>query len=409
MELYSYQARDARGELVSGTVEAESASEVGRTLRRDGLYILDIIEGVQRKEQSIEEMFQNKQASRGAKREQVIDFAHQLSVMLETGVPLGEALTTIADNTNAIGFKRIIVTINEEVSSGATLSSSLARWPRVFPPLMVSLVLASEASGTLGLMMNRISKYLSKELKTAKQIKSALTYPIVMMVLAIGITIFMMVFVLPRFAAIYGNRSVQLPLPTRIMLGISAAWSNHWIMLIGGTVVLLVSFFQASKTQRGQHVFDWIRLHAPIMGTMFNKLYITRSSRTMATLLASGVDLLESVRITRGITNNVYYRDLWDAVSKNLEQGSPFSEALRKSSLMPDSVTQMISAGEKTGRLGQVMERIGEVTEEELDDAVEHTTQFIEPAMIGAMGVIIGFVAIAMLLPIFSISQVVSH
>ena len=409
MELYTYQAKDARGEFVSGTIEAESVSEVGRSLRRDGLYILDIVEGVQRKEQSIEEMFQNKQASRGAKREQVIDFAHQLSVMLETGVPLGEALTTIAENTNAIGFRRIIVTINEEVSSGATLSSSLARWPKVFPPLMVSLVLASEASGTLGLMMSRISKYLSKELKTAKQIKSALTYPIVMMVLAIAITIFMMVFVLPRFASIYGNRSVQLPMPTRIMLGISAAWSNHWITIAMSAVALIVSLFYISKTTRGQRTFDWLRLKTPIIGTMFNKLYITRSARTMSTLIASGVDLLESVRITRGITNNVFYRELWEAVTKNLEQGSPFSEALRKSSLMPDSVTQMISAGEKTGRLGQVMERIGEVTEEELDDAVEHTTQFIEPAMIGAMGVVIGFVAIAMLLPIFSISQVVAH
>ncbi len=409
MELYSYQARDTKGEFVSGTIEAESVSEVGRSLRSDGLYILDITEGVQRKEQSVEEMFQNKQASRGAKREQVIDFAHQLSVMLETGVPLGEALTTIAENTNAIGFKRIITTINEEVSAGATFSSSLARWPKVFPPLMVSLVLASEASGTLGLMMSRISKYLSKELKTAKQIKSALTYPIVMMVLAIGITVFMMVFVLPRFASIYSNRSVQLPLPTRIMLGISAAWSNHWMLIIGGAIAALMFVLYSAKTQRGQLVFDWLRLHTPIVGKMFNKLYITRSSRTMATLLASGVDLLESVRITRGITNNFYYRELWEAVSKNLEQGAPFSDALRQSSLMPDSVTQMISAGEKTGRLGQVMERIGQVTEEELDDAVEQTTQFIEPAMIGAMGIIIGFVAIAMLLPIFSISQVVSH
>ena len=409
MELYSYQARDAKGEFVSGTIEAESVSEVGRSLRSDGLYILDISEGVQRKEQSVEEMFQNKQASRGAKREQVIDFAHQLSVMLETGVPLGEALTTITENTNAIGFKRIITTINEEVSSGATFSSSLARWPKVFPPLMVSLVLASEASGTLGLMMSRISKYLSKELKTAKQIKSALTYPIVMMVLAIAITIFMMVFVLPRFASIYANRSVQLPLPTRIMLGISAAWSNHWVIIIGGAIAAFMFVLYSAKTQRGQLVFDYLRLHTPIVGKMFNKLYITRSARTMATLLASGVDLLESVRITRGITNNSYYRELWEAVSKNLEQGAPFSDALRQSSLMPDSVTQMISAGEKTGRLGQVMERIGQVTEEELDEAVEQTTQFIEPAMIGAMGIVIGFVAIAMLLPIFSISQVVAH
>jgi len=409
MELFSYQARDARGGLVSGTIEAGSVTEAGKALRRDGMYILEITEGVLRHEDSIEEAFENRQASRGAKREEVIDFSHQLSVMLETGVPLGEALGTIVDNSSSIGFRRVISIVNEDVSSGTTLSSSLARWPKVFPPLMISLVLASEASGTLGLMMGRVSKYLNKELKTAKQIKSALTYPIVMMCLALAITVFLMVFVLPRFASIYANRDAQLPLPTRIMLGLSAFWSSHWILIVLSCIAAAASVFMFAKRPTGKRFFDSVKLRLPIIGPMFTKLYITRSARTMSTLIASGVDLLETVRITRGITDNFYFLELWSRVIETLEQGAPFSQTLRQSTLIPDNVTQMISAGEKTGRLGQVMERIGEVSEDELDQAVEHATQFIEPAMIGVMGVVIGFVAIAMLLPIFSISKVVAH
>lgn len=409
MELFSYQARDARGGLVSGTIEAESVSEAGKALRRDGMYILEITEGVSRQEDSAEEAFENRQASRGAKREEVIDFSHQLAVMLETGVPLGEALGTIVDNSSSIGFRRVVSIVNEDVSSGATLSSSLARWPKVFPPLMISLVLASEASGTLGLMMGRVSKYLSKELKTAKQIKSALTYPIVMMCLALGITVFLMVFVLPRFASIYANRDAQLPMPTRIMLGLSGFWSDHWILIVLGGIAAAAAVFMFAKRPTGTRFFDSVKLRLPIIGPMFTKLYITRSARTMSTLIASGVDLLETVRITRGITDNIYFQELWSRVIEALAQGAPFSETLRQSTLIPDNVTQMISAGEKTGRLGQVMERIGEVSEDELDEAVEHATQFIEPAMIGAMGIVIGFVAIAMLLPIFSISKVVAH
>ncbi len=408
MELYSYQARDNRGELVSGSIEAESFAEAGRALRRDGMYILELEEGVQRVEESAEEAFENRQAIRGAKREEVIDFAHQLSVMLETGVPLSEALDTITNNTNALGFKRILTTVNEEVSSGATLSSSLARWPKVFPTLMISLILASEASGTLGLMMSRVSAYLSKELKTAKQIKGALTYPIVMMILAIGITIFLMVFVLPRFASIYANRAAQLPIPTRIMLGISGFWQDHWLAIGVTAIASLIALVFITHKPKGKRALDWLKLNLPIIGPMFKKLFITRASRTMATLLASGVDILEAVKITRGVTANVYFEELWEGVAVSLESGAPFHESLRESKLIPDNVTQMISAGEKTGRLGQVMERIGQVSEDELDDAVARATQFIEPAMIGIMGVVIGFVAIAMLLPIFSISRVMS-
>ncbi len=408
MELFTYQARDAKGDLITGSVEAENASDASRALRRDGMYILEITAGVKRAEKSVEEAFENKQASRGAKREEVIDFTHQLAVMLETGVPLTDAMETIVRNTNAIGFRRILSRIKEDVDGGSTLSNALAQWPRVFPTLMVSLILASEASGTLGMMMGRVSKYLSKELKTAKQIKSALTYPIVMMTLAVAITIFLMVFVLPRFASIYANRSASLPTPTKIMLGISGVWQDHWPLLAVGAVLFIIGAILFNRSTPGRRTVDWVRLHSPIIGLMYTKLYITRASRTLATLLASGVDILEAVKITRGVTSNIYHQEMWEKVASTIQEGRPFSDALAESSLIPDNVVQMISAGEKTGRLGQVMERIGEVAEDELDEAVEKTTQFIEPAMIGFMGIVIGFVAIAMLLPIFNISKVVT-
>jgi len=225
------------------------------------------------------------------------------------------------------------------------------------------------------------------------------------MILAVAITIFLMVFVLPRFAAIYANRAAALPVPTRIMIGISNFWSTNWLYIAVGAVAFTLLFFLYARSALGRKHLDYIRIRMPILGPMFTKLYVTRAARTMATLISSGVDLLETIKITRGTTPNYFYHALWDKVGHDLKQGLAFSESVRNSPLLPSSIVQMTAAGERTGRLGPVLERIGEVMEGELDESVEKATQFIEPAMIGFMGIVIGFVAIAMLLPIFTISN----
>lgn len=408
MAVFTYKARDERGDLVNGTVQAASASEASRVLRGEGKFVLDIIAGVGREGADEEiERYRTTQAARRVKREDVIEFCQQMSVMLEAGVALAAALDSYNKYGRPTDLKRVTSTVSDEVNSGATLSSAMARWPRVFPQLVISLIEASEACGTLALMLKRIAHYLGKELKTAKQIKGAMTYPCVMMSLALAITVFLMTVVLPKFAGIYSAREAMLPTPTRIMLGISTLWKTHWVEGLIGLAMVGVALAIFVSRPIGRRVCDWLRLHVPIIKGMYTKLYITRSARTLSTLLASGVDLLQAIHITKGITTNVYFQDLWDHVIAALEDGKQFSEALRSSDLIPANYVQMIGAGERAGRLGQVMERIGEVTEGDLDEAVAQTTQFIEPVMIAVMGVVIGFVAIALLLPIFTISNAI--
>lgn len=408
MGVFTYRARDLRGELIDGTVNAESIMEASRFLRAEGKYVLDITPGVVRSMESRVEQIRTIEAAKRVTRPDVIEFCHQISVMLDAGVPLGDALEAFNSVGHSTHFRRISRAIQDEVHSGATLSSAMARWPRVFPPITVTLVKASEASGTMALMLGRVAQYMHKELKTARQIKSALAYPCAMIVLALTITLFLVTIVLPRFASIYSKRAALLPAPTKIMLALSAFLQEHWIALAIGVVGAGLALALFLRTRWGRLSVDWTKLHLPVIGAMYRQLFLTRSSRTMATLIVSGVDLLEAVNITRGITNNVYYQSLWKQVAFDLEQGRSLSHAFSQSNLISPNVVRMIAAGEQTGRLGPVMEQIGQNSEEELDDAISRTTQFLEPAMIGIMGAVVGFVAIAMLLPIMTISRAIS-
>jgi type IV pilus assembly protein PilC len=349
------------------------------------------------------------EAGRNIDREEVINFSQQLAVMVDTGVPLAEALDAILCHTKAGPFKRIITSLTEQVTAGSSFSAALERWPRVFPSLMVSLMKASEASGTMGTMLSRLADYLSKERKTAKQIKGALTYPVIMMTIAVIVTVFLMVFVLPRFAGIYASRSAELPLPTQILMDVSQFFIGNAIPLAACAVAAGVGVFSFFRSKRGKIVGDWLRLNVPIIRGMYRQLYLTRATRTMSTLIEGGVDLLHCIAITRGVTNNIYYQRFWDEVVNCIKQGRNFSEVFRTSELFSPMIGQMIDAGERSGNLADVMDKIATSCEEDLDEAVKRTTQYIEPLMISFMGILVGSVAIALLLPIFSVGTVVSQ
>lgn len=406
MALYSYTARNSRCELITGNITADSIEIASKLLRAESKYVVDISAGLNSGDNKLADEIRLNQSAKRIKPQEVIDYCHQLSVMLDTGVPLGQALEAINEQGKPTDFKKISETVTEEVTTGESLSSALERWPGVFPNLMVCLVKASEVSGTMGLMLGRVSNYLGKELKTKKQIKGAMTYPCIMMVLALAITVFLMTVVLPRFAAIYASRSAALPVPTQIMMSISGCLTGHWLVCSVSSVALILGTLTFVKKPIGRKFLDWLRLNIPVVKIMYRKLYIARSSRTMATLLLSGVDLMEAIKITAGVTDNIYFKNMWKNVSKELESGKRFCEAISRSDLIPTSIVQMLAAGEHSGRLGQVMERVGEVSEMELDEAVSNVTQYIEPIMISVMGIIIGFVAISLLLPIFTISNI---
>lgn len=404
MPQFNYKARDSNGETTDGTLEAATAEAAGDRLRAQGRFIVSLVETGEG-----DDDWTPKTGRQRIKKQDVITFSHQLSVMVDTGVPISEALQCCADQSDCEGFRVVLQDVADRVQSGSDMSSAMQQHPKVFPTVMCSLIKASELSGTMGKMLDRISKYMSKEAGTLRKIKGALTYPAVMISFVLLITVLLLLFVLPRFATIYAGRGAALPAPTRLLLGVSGSFQTFWWAYLGAALAIAGLIVAGFTTQVGRNVIDYLKLHTPVVGPLFRKLYVTRSTRTMGTMIDAGVPILDMIPIAKDVTKNCYYDTFWDGVDQRLRTGAQLSEPFFKGGdLMPRSVAQMIAAGEKSGRLGEVLHKVAEFTEEEFDEQVKNATKFIEPAMVVVMGGIIGFVAIALLLPIFQVSTVVS-
>lgn len=406
---FSYKARDGEGNVLTGSLVAASQHEVSQQLRAEGKYVLHVSSDALRSDAVVDErQVRSNEMVKRIKREDVIAFCQQLSVMLDTGVPLTEALDSFCSQINKKEFRQVIQSVRDEIQGGEPFSIAIARWPRVFPRIMISLMKASEASGTMAMMLGRIGDYLAKERRTLKQIKGAVSYPIFMISIAFVLTTVLMVFVLPRFAAIYETQAASLPVPTMILLSISDFLLSQYLYY--GPVLLfagIASYFWL-RSPSSKQTLDWLRLNTPILGIMYRQLYVTRMARTMGTLLAAGVNLLDIIDICRGVTNNVYYDKLWNEVTQSIRDGKQFSDALVRCSFIPPNVVSMISSGERSGRLAEVMDRIASFSEEELENAIKQATSYIEPIMIVVMGVLVGGVALALLLPIFNMGRVIT-
>jgi len=406
MARFLYQARDGRGEPATGVIKAGSLDEAGAMLRAEGKFIIDIS---QAREADLDpQPVSIERSARRIKRHEVISFTHQLAVMIDTGVPISDALDSITEQTANENFRHVLEDVASQVQADNAFSAALRRYPRVFPSVMISLIQASEMSGTMASMLDRIANYMSKEHQTRKKIKGALAYPAFMLVMAITVTAFLLAFVLPKFAAIYEGRGATLPAPTRLLMAISDALTNYWWAWIAAIVFLITSFLFIRRTSAGRRTGDYLKLNTPVFGKLFSQLYLTRACRTMGTMISAGVSMLDMIAIVKQVTNNTYFEDLWNEVDERLRQGAQLSDPLFTSKLIPRSISQMIYSGEKSGRLGQVVTRIAEFTEEEFDDAVKTATQFVEPLIVSFMGLLIGFVAISLLLPIFTVSRVVA-
>lgn len=413
MPHFTYKARNASGVLNAGTLSADSLAAAGGQLRADGWFIVKLEEAKGRAAAGDEGKAKGKPrpfSPRGGKitRTQIISVAHQLAVMVDTGVPISEALHCIADQADSEELKRVVEDVASQVEAGGELSKAMGSHGKVFPPIMVSLVRASELSGTMGPMLERISQYLGKEYQTYKKIKGALTYPAVMLVMVLAVTVGLLVWVLPRFATIFESKGAALPLPTRMLMFISDSLMGYWYMWLIVGAAGVAGFVFGLRTAAGRYLFDRVKLTVPIFGPLFRQLYVTRATRTMGTMINAGVPVLDMIDIVRDVTRNALFEELWDKAHDSLQQGAQLSDTLFESSLIPRSVSQMIYAGEKSGRLGKTMDKIAYFTEEEFDEQIKTTTNLIEPTMVAVMGGIVGFVAIALLLPIFSVSSVVS-
>jgi type IV pilus assembly protein PilC len=348
------------------------------------------------------------------KQNELILFTTQLSVMLDSGVVLSDALDAIAAQAEHGTFKMIIMEVAEKVKGGENFSKALAGYPKVFDTMFISMVKASEASGKMADMLNVLSGYLNFESETRKRIKGALTYPFIMALMAVAATGTLMFFVLPRFMRIYESRGAALPKLTQVLVSFSKILGNLQIMtgILTATIFVAVGLYYWAGTLTGRRVIDFIKIHTPVLGTMFVDTVVTRSMRIMATMINTGVNLLESIEVMQDSCQNYYFKRLWMVVDEKIRDGYQLSESILISpghDLIAPGIIQMLRAGEKSGKLGEVCDKVSVFYEKKLEASIRNVMALIEPVMITIMGTIIGTIAIALLLPVFRISSVIAH
>jgi len=342
-----------------------------------------------------------------AKRDEVIFFTTQLAIMVETGVTLSEALDALADQATEPVFKAVVSDLSSQVKGGVEFSAALEKYPRIFTRMFVALMKASEASGQMGTMLKRASDYMGQERETLKKIRGAMIYPVCMMVFCTLVVIGLLIFILPRFEKIYSGKGAVLPAPTRLLLALSHGMTDYWFLVLPGIVALATGFYFFNRSEPGKRFMDTVRIRLPMVGVMYRKAYLARGLRTLGTMISTGVALLEGLEITSRIAGNRHFQAIWEAVAEHAREGGSITEELIKHPLVPGTITHMISAGERTGQLANVMNRVADFCEEDVKIAVKSVTSLIEPAMIIVMGIVIGGIAMALLLPVFSMSKLV--
>jgi len=396
MQAYAYKAKDPLGNIHDGTVDADSLEDAKAIIASGGMHVVSVEE---EEEGGFSFGFNRISTS------DIIYMTSQISIMIETGINLSTALSGIASQEKNESLKNLLLDLKSDIDSGEDFSAALSKYPRYFDQTYIALVRASEKTGLMGEMLDRVALYLRKEAETRGKIKAALAYPAVMMVMAIGVTIFLLTFVLPRFEPLFSRKGVELPTPTVVMMVTSTVLLEYYMYWIPALVAVGVGFYFFRKSETGRSVIDHIKLNMPVIGPMVRKVTIARSLNTLGTLVRSDVPMLQALELTSMVCNNIYYAKMWSSVIESVTSGNQIHECLRKSKLIPATIIQMIAAGEETGRLDDVLEKVSSHFEDDVDLSIKTTTSLIEPIMIAVMGIVVGGIALGLLMPIFSLSR----
>ncbi|MBN1804202.1 MAG: type II secretion system F family protein [Sedimentisphaerales bacterium] len=345
----------------------------------------------------------------GPSRKDILNFTNQLAVMIRAGISLPEALEIIGDQVQNQKFKAVIIDLKNQIESGQSFSQALACHSDVFSGLYINMVAAAEVSGSLSNMLQKLAEYLDEETETRSQIKGAMVYPVIIAVMAVSVTIFLLCFVLPRFTAIFAGKEHLLPAPTKILLASSDFVRGFWYLILPVIMAAFAGFFYFTHhTPTGRFWWDKAKLVIPIIRKLCRNLYITRSMHTMSVLTKAGVPILNTISITAQISGNSLFRKMWLAVHEEVRQGKKIASSLNRFNLMPQDVVQMIRSGEDSGTMADVLKDIADFYARELKTVIKTVTSMIEPIMIVVMGIMVGFIAMSIILPIFKMSSAVS-
>jgi type IV pilus assembly protein PilC len=397
--IFSYTARDKNGQVKQGFVEAVSVDQAAEILRSRELIPTQITE------KTTSPLSGWLQRLRGVSAEELMVVTRQLATMVSAGLPLARALEILVAQTRNPRFREILSSSLRDVQAGASLSSTLEKHQEVFSPIYVNLVKAGEASGSLDKILQRLAENLEKRHQFVGRTKGALIYPAIVVFGIVVVFIIMMVFVVPKLTDMYRDLGAQLPLPTRVIIGISDFMIGFWWLMIVLSVGLMVLLARLNNTRQGRRYFTGLSMRLPIFGPIINQTQLAELARTLGLLISSGVPILESLDIAKGSVSNVLYRDSVERAAVTVEKGAPLSLALQSETVFPPSVSQMIAVGEETGKVDEVLLKVAKFFEDEVDQSVRNLSSALEPMIMVILGIMVGFLILAVILPIYSLTS----
>lgn len=397
MPYFNYTIRDATGQTRTGKVEAPNAEELRKRLQEEGLQVIEISED--RKAPRV--------PAGGYGRVKLSDlaiFARQFSTMLDAGVSLVRCLDVLQQQTNNARLRKILIDLSTRVESGESLSRSMARHPKAFSQLIIGLIRAGEVGGVLEESLQRIAAFLEKDVELRRKIRSALTYPVIVLLAAIGIVIFLVSWLVPQFANLFKELGIkEMPAPTQFLIDLSAFLTQKWYIMIIAVVVVFIAYKLFVSTRVGRRVADRVKLRVPVFGPLHHKIVMARFSRTMGTLLASGVPILQAMETVAGVVGNAVVSDAVLESRARIREGEKIADPLQKSKMFPPMVVHMVSVGEESGSLDHMLNKIADFYENEVEMTIASLTAAIEPVMIVLLGFIVGFIVISMFLPMIEV------
>ncbi|WP_420476132.1 type II secretion system F family protein [Noviherbaspirillum sp. ST9] len=393
--IYTWEGKDKAGKIVKGELRAGSETIVNVTLRRQGILVTKV------KKKSFS-------SSKKITDKDITLFTRQLSTMMRAGVPLLQSFDIVGKGHSNPSVSKLLQDIKTDIETGSSLNQAFRKYPMYFDGLFCNLVAAGEQAGILESLLDRLATYKEKTQAIKGKIKSALFYPISILVVAFVVTSVIMIWVVPAFKEVFTSFGADLPAPTLMVMAMSDFFVAYWYIIFGGLFSSLYLFFQSWKrSAKVQRVMDKLLLQAPIFGEVIRKATIARWTRTLATMFAAGVPLVESLDSVGGASGNILYVEATKKIQTEVSTGTSLTSAMQNANVFPNMVTQMVAIGEESGALDQMLSKVADFYEAEVDDAVESLSSLMEPLIMAILGVLIGGIVVAMYLPIFKLGAVV--
>jgi len=404
MPVYEYKALDGSGKSVTGIIDADTPREARQKLRMQSLYTTSVTEA--EKELALTSEVKLKKVLKRIKRKDIAGATRQLATLLRSGMPLVQSLSAIIEQLEGHPLQRVMLEIRENVNSGASFADSLADHPKLFSTLYVGMVKAGESAGALETILQRLADYLEKSEKQRNRVRSVMVYPIVMLFVGGSVLTFLMTYVVPTLTKLFVQMGRDLPIPTQILIAISSFLKSYKMLIVAGALVAgIVGLRKYIRKEKGRLHYDTFRLKLPVLGPLVRKSCMVRFARTLGTLVAGGVPLLQAMEIVRNVVGNAVIGKALDEAKDSIARGETIADPLKESRQFPPIVTHMIAVGEASGNLEEMLFNVADAYEDEVETAISGLTSLLEPIIIIVMGVVVGFIVLSILLPIFDMNR----